>query len=296
MPDAPQSECRIRWLPSLCLLLIIGGGAATSSAFASDSSGQISSTDITQSVVSSLPKSQGQSADVVARLDLTRPFKTRTQWTFVAAILPGSHFSGAGAGPVDGGALAQCFVDNLTPHCTYAKPKNDSDWFSTPIELYSAQIVFRRANSTSPLLMITTGSARGGNGSHAIFTQLFTYDRRSNKFQSVFSNATGSNNNQETRFLERGPLHGDVIIADPTESAPFGYWISVYVWTGKDKYSQSTRYRSATHYGDGNHLAVIDSEMPEVLRRMGFWRAGDPLPAPPGCNRTTLRHGEEWCQ
>ena len=35
---------------------------------------------------------------------------------------------------------------------------------------------------------------------------------QSNEFRSVFSNsnATGSNNNQETRFIEQGPLRGDV--------------------------------------------------------------------------------------
>jgi hypothetical protein len=135
MPFALQSECRNRW-PSRCLLLFI---AATSAAAATESSGQISSADITQNVISSLPKSQGRSADIVAHLDLTRSFQTRTRWTFVAALLPGSHFSGAEPGPVDGGALAQCFVDNLMPHCTYGTPKKDFDWFSTPIELYSAQ-------------------------------------------------------------------------------------------------------------------------------------------------------------
>lgn len=293
MPDAHQSACRIRWLPLLCLLLSM---AATSAAVASESPRQFSVTDIMQNVISSLPKSKGQSANIVARLDLTRPFETRTQWTLVAAILPGSHFSGAAPGPVDGGALAQCFVDKLTPHCSYGTPKNDFDWFLTPIELYSARVVFRGANSTRPLLMITRGSAHGGDGSHAIFTDLFAYDRRLNEIRSVFSNVTGSNNNQKTRFIEEGPLCGDVVVDEPTSSAPFGYWISVYAWNAKSRYSLALRYRSATHYGDGNHLAVIDSEMAGIMRRMGLWRPGDPLPALPGCSHPSLLHGEEWCQ
>ncbi|HZT04752.1 MAG TPA: hypothetical protein VFA39_21055 [Steroidobacteraceae bacterium] len=292
--DSHPPEYRLQQLPLLCLLLLV---AVTSEALASESSRQISSMDITQSVASSLPKLQGRRADVIANLDLTRPFETRMQWTFVAAILPGSHFDGADAQRVDGGALAQCFVENLAPHCTYAMPKNDSDWFSTPIELYSAMVVFGGANNTRPLLLIKTGSAHGGDGSHSIYTEVFIYDRQSNKFRSVFSNATGSNNNQETRFIAQGPLRGDVIVADPTSSAPFGYWISVYSRDRKDGYScNPLRYRSATHYGDGNHLPVIDSEMPGILRRMGLWRPGDPLPAPPGCSRPVLRHGEEWCQ
>jgi hypothetical protein len=293
MPDAHQSESRLGQLPFVCLLLFI---AVTPRAVANESLGQISSTDITRSVVSSLPQLQGKSADVIAHMDLTQPFETQTQWTFVAAILPGSLFSGAEEQPVDGGELAECFIDKLASHCRY-KPQNDSDRYSTPIELYSAKVVFADANNTRPLLLIKTGSAHAANGGHSIFTELFTYDRQLNEFQSVFSNATSSNNNQETRFIEEGPLRGDVIVAVPTSSAPFGFWISVYAWNTKDGYSRSTlRYRSATHYGDGNPLAVIDSEMPGIFRRMGLWRPGDPLPAPPGCSRPVLRHGEQWCQ
>lgn len=292
--DPHRSECRLRQLPLLFVLFLI---AVTSEAPASDSSVRVSSRDIAQSVASSLPKMRGQSADVISSLDLTRPFQTRMQWTFVAAILPGSHFDGADGHPVDGGALAQCFVESLTPHCTYETPENDSDEVSVPIELYSAKVVFAGADNTRPLLLVQTGSAHGGDGGHSIYTELFTFDRQSNDFRSVFHNATGSNNNQETRFIEQGPLRGDVIVADPTSSAPFGYWISVYAGNRRDGYSRrALRYRSATRYGDGNHLAVIDSEMPGILRRMGLWKPGDPLPAPQVCGRPVLRHGEEWCE
>jgi hypothetical protein len=200
MPDTHQSECRRGQLPLLCLLLLI---AVISEGAATEFSGRISSTDIAQSVASSLPKSQGRSAEIIANLDLTRPFETQTPWTFVAAVLPGSHTDGADTYPVEGGPLAQCFVSSLTPRCTDV-PERDVDDFSTPIELYSARVVFRGANSISPLLLITTGSAHGGNGSHAIYTELFAYDRRLNEFQSVFSNITGSNNNQKTRLQELG--------------------------------------------------------------------------------------------
>lgn len=263
---------------------------------ANKSSEPISSTDVAQRVVSSLPNTQGRTANVIATLDLTRPFETHTPWTFAAAILPGSHFDGADDQPVDGGALARCFVDEFVTHCNYETPKSDSDWFSTPIELYSAKVVFAGSGNTRPLLLIKTGSAHGGNGSHGIYTELFTYDSQSNTFKAVFSNATGSNNSQETRFIEEGPLRGDVIVAEPTSSAPFVFWISVYARDAKDGFSRALRFRSVTHYGDGNHLAVIDSEMPGILRRMRLWRPGDPLPEPPGCSRPVLRHGEEWCQ
>ncbi|HEY1891151.1 MAG TPA: lysozyme inhibitor LprI family protein [Steroidobacteraceae bacterium] len=272
-------------------------GARLRAVASGESSGRIPSRYVAQSVVFSLPKLRGRSADVIANLELTRPFETPMQWTFVAAILPGSHFDGADAQPVDGGALAQCFVENLTAHCTYATQDSDSAGFLGPIKLYAAKVVFAGADNTRPLLLIKTGSTPGGDGRHLIYTELFAYDILTNKFESVFSNATSSNNNQETRFIEKGPLRGDVIVADPTASAPFGYWIYVYAGNRKYGYSRSVlQYRSATHYGDGNHLAVIDSEMPAVLRHMGLWRPGDPLPTTPGCSRPVLRHGEVWCE
>jgi hypothetical protein len=289
MLDAVGSECRLRQLPSLFMALLI---AVTAKAAESGPSGIISSREIDQSVTSSLPMLQGKSADVVASMDLTHPFKTRTQWTFVAAILPGSHIDGADTQPVEGGPLAQCFVNSLTPHCIHA-PKNDVDEFSTPIELYSASVVFRAANSTRPLLLITSGSAHGGNGSHSIYTELFAYDRWLDEFRSVFSNATGSNNNQGTRFVEEGPLRGDVIVDVPAGCC---YRIEVYRLGTSGPYASILGYRGHTVYGDGNPLSVSDSEMPEILRRLGLWHQGDALPIPhEGCS-PFMRRREEWCQ
>jgi hypothetical protein len=98
---------------------------------------------------------QGRSATVIANLDLTRPFETQ-----------------ADEQPVDGGALARCFVDESVSHCRYETPKDESDWFSTPIELYSVKVVFAGSDKTLPLLLIKTGSAHGGNGSHAIYERV----------------------------------------------------------------------------------------------------------------------------
>lgn len=222
----------------------------------------------------------------------------------MAATLPGSHFNASSGGMVDGGPLAQCFVNELVPHCAYAMPHNASrlSWFSIPLHFYSATVVFAGANHSRPLLLIRTAAAYGGDGSHAIFTELFRYDRRKNRFESVFSHSTGSNNNQETRFMEHGPLRGAVIVAEPTSTAPYAYWVSVYVRDKDGRYfDRAVRFRSATHYGDGNPLSVIDSEMPDILERLGKWMPGDPLPIPrrlpAACTpHFFLRHGEEWCR
>jgi hypothetical protein len=104
------------------------------------------------------------------------------------------------------------------------------------------------------------------------------------------------NNNQEIRYIAKGVLRGSVISADPTSDAPFGFWIIVNRSVASGVYKQVLRYRSATTYGDGNRLAVIDSEMPGIQRRLGLWRVGQPLPLPQsGCANAHMLHGALWC-
>jgi hypothetical protein len=272
-------------------------------ALANQATGKLLTQEIDRRMLASLPTWHGRSASIVDDLDLTFPFATQGQWTFVVARLPGSRLD-AFLEPVDGGSLAVCLVEQSTPHCKYTLPPSESSlsWFSVPVAFYSAQIVLPGLDRAHPLLLLSTGAASGANGGHAIYTQLFAYDRQRDQFESVFHNGVGSNNNQETRFVEHGPLRGDVIVAAPTESAPYGYWISVFPWNSSHPYSSiALRYRSGTRYGDGNPLPVIDSEMPNILKHLGQWKSGDRLPIPGrmpmDCTgHLYLRGGEEWCE
>src|SRR5262249_31002125 len=144
-----------------------------------------------------------------------------------------------------------------------------------------------------PLLMIKTGGESSGDGEHHIFTELFSYDRHLNEFKSVFSNATGSNNNQRSRFIDEGPLRGDVIVDEPEGCC---YRIEVYRPGASGRYASILSYRGHTRYGDGNPLSVSESEMPEILRRLGLWHKGDALPIPREWCTPVMRRGEEWCQ
>jgi hypothetical protein len=91
-----------------------------------------------------------------------------------------------------------------------------------------------------------------------------------------------------------------VIVVYPTEHAPYTYWVEVYRAGESGQYVRILRYRGRTGYGDGNQLAVADSEMPELLRHLGLWQPGDALPVavhlPQGCSHLFMGQGEEWCK
>jgi hypothetical protein len=167
-------------------------------------------------------------------------------------------------------------------------------------ELIASDVVFSGPGRTLPLLRIQACMNRGANGNCGVSTFLLSYDRKAEMFRVVFFNMMGRNNNQETRLVEKGPLLGSVIVTYPTNDAPFTYFVEVYRRISDGEYSRVLKYRGRTGYGDGNPLAVIDSEMPETLRRLGLWKTGDALPVPPsmpkGCKRLVIRKGVEWCE
>ena len=128
------------------------------------------------------------------------------------------------------------------------------------------------------------------------------YDRGADRFVRVFLNLTGRNNNQNTRFVESGPLQGDVIVDVPTENAPYGYWIEVYRANESDSTHRFSAIAVARITEMASPLAVADSEMPERLSYLGLWKPGDALPVPAhmpkGCThakRAPAKRGASDC-
>lgn len=109
---------------------------------------------------------------------------------------------------------------------------------------------------------------------------MLVYDPARDNFVPAYKKLVNSNSNQEVRYTADGPLTGAVIAAEPTADAPFGFWITVDRLGPSGDYKQVLRYRSTTRYGDGNALAVIDSEMPALMQKLGLWHAGMKLPVP----------------
>lgn len=293
-----QRAFRFNALPLCCAFLT----AVISPHFlGADKPKAIPGEEIDRSVITALSHQGVAKPKVLSHIDLTEPFGTVAQWTFVVV-------QDGGRPPTeleDHGPIFVCLVKASSPDCAlrfYQQVRNDMPWADTPYHLFASNIVYGGENKTRPYLFVKVcgAGAESGDGDCAIATALYMYDKGTDQFTRVFLNRTERNNNQDTRFVESGPLQGDVIVDDPTENAPYTYWIEVYRAGNSGQYDRILRYRAHTGYSDGNPLAVADSEMPEILRRLGLWQPGDALPVPAhlpkGCRDLFMRKGEEWCR
>jgi hypothetical protein len=212
---------------------------------------------------------------------------------------------GSGTG-YDHGAIAVCLVKGLVPTCTKKdgdEEGSDMAWASTLYILFNSKLVYAGGANTQPLLWIQTCSFPSVDGNCSKLTVVYDYDSKQDSFKAVFIHLSGSNNNQNARFMDTGPIRGDIVVDYPTDDAPYTYWIEVYRLGKTGQYEQALQYRGHTGYGDDNPLPVIYSEMPAILQHLGFWKPGDPLPIPTlpadsdiTCDHPVLRHGEEWCR
>lgn len=241
--------------------------------------------------------------NVIASIDLSKPFGTRSPWSFQATRGPdtkdvyGSPMPGIITLCLSGKDENICDPDLLTE---FAGDNSSDDpesktLFNEPHSLDDPQILYPEGKGHPPLLWVRTWSGSSVDGNTGILTQVLAYNRINNRFYEIYNHLTSSNNDQETRFINAGPLRGDIISVDPTENAPFAFWIVVNALTPSYKYHQVLRYRSTTRYGDNNMLSVIDSDMPNIQRRLGLWHPGLPLPAS-GCSKPQLTHDELWCR
>jgi hypothetical protein len=234
----------------------------------------------------------------LAPIDLSGPFGTRSPWRFTAtqgADIPDPFGEAEDKAP---GAIRLCVSNDGGRTCRpdlgnlLALP-SARDSYAEPHFLNDARIV--QPDAHRKLLLLQVASLHGGNGDQRVATAVLAYDRAADGFVTVYRKQTGRNNNQEIRYIADGPLQGAMISAEPTKDAPFGFWVTVSKLAGAD-YSQVLKYRSATRYGDGNSLAVIDSEMPNIQQRLGLWHPSAKLPLPHGpCRNPRLVRGALWC-
>jgi hypothetical protein len=256
--------------------------------------------DIEQRVLETVHELYGGTSVVRDYLSLTEPFKASSRWELVATKETNLQDE-----LIDPNPVTICFVRSDVPDCSEKRLFPISDGIADNQgrlfhDFLEARVVYASADRSAPLLLLKACSMAGFNGNCGIYTFLFAYDHSRDHFYLAFNDIVPRNLNGTTRFVEAGPLRGDVVSATPTSNAPYGYFVSVYRSDESGHYVQILRYRSKTHYNDGNRLSVVDSDMPEILFRLGLWKPGDPLPIPfvkpDNCTKLSLIKGEEWCQ
>jgi hypothetical protein len=234
---------------------------------------------------------------LISSIDLSQSLGAKSGWRFIALQGPDTTDPAMGD-PVpgkirlcvthDGGASCFPGLDHVLSLST------GDDEYSDPHYLIEAQIVRPRAER--PLLLMQVASKHSIDGDQRLAAVALAYDPAQDNFTLVYEKRTGRNNNQEIRYIADGSLMGAIISAEPTEDAPFGFWIIVDRLGPTGGYKQVLRYRSATRYNDGNSLAVIDSEMPDILQKLSLWHTGMKLPLPAGeCAKPRLIGQELWC-
>lgn len=288
-----------RQITSLALLCAFLGGVLTPPPSGAETPQAISAAQIDKSALAALSRQHLTKPEVISHLDLTKPFRTAVQWTLVVV----EDMARPSDAQEDHGPIVVCLVQSATLDCAqhfYEPVPGETPEYPAPYHLFASRVVYAGSDDSGPLLLVQVCTAEMFDGNCGIATVLYRYDSPTNRFVRVFLNVTGRNNNEATRFVETGSLQGDVIVDYPTEHAPYTYWIEIYRAQPSGQYQRILRYRGHTGYSDGNPLAVADSEMPEILRHLGFWKPGDVLPAPAhlprGCSHLYMRADEEWCK
>jgi len=234
--------------------------------------------------------------------DLTKPFHTPERWTLVQTQGPADDSS-------DGGGIELCFLKRHEPSCqaalipTGVALTENSPSFSPPAggpynQPGNVTFVQPAKPSLGPLLEFTPYEFNGGPGA-PFGLMIFAYNRKTDSFSLIFSGTSHGNVNAETRLIASGPLAGDVAADYPTSRWPYSYEITLYRLTAAENYIKVLDYKGKSKWDDGNSLAVIDAEMPEIEKRLDLWSDNQPLPRPPtvpaGCKLLEMRNGLEWC-
>jgi hypothetical protein len=223
-------------------------------------------------------------ATTIATADLTAPFHTSVSWRFVIRQDPPQD-TAIGTGP---GYLHFCFAKENASRCfDTSYPYN---------ALGSSNIENPTPTSREPLLVVVVDDQASPTGG-ARLTLIWAYNPKTDQFDQIFDAAVSKNTNGEIRVITSGPLAGYIVEAVAGGRPTYRYHITVYHLQGPG-FTRIFDYDGNSRYGDGNQMAVIDAEMPEILQRLKLWKRGDPLPLPARaqCNSLVMKHGVEWCE
>jgi hypothetical protein len=222
--------------------------------------------------------------ETISTTDLKERFRTRSNWLFLIRQGPPQD---RGAGDVVPGGLHFCFTNGSNQNC--------SDGGFSFNALDSSRVEYPTPGSRQPILvvrLIDHYSATGGGRS----TLIWTYNAATDQFEKVFGRSVSQNTNSEIRVITDGPLAGDIVTVVDGGRPAYRYHITVYRLDEAGT-RELLSYDGHSKYNDGNAMPVIDAEMPEIEKRLGLWKPGDPLPVPvrTQCRSLEMKHDVEWC-
>lgn len=249
-------------------------------------------------VAASAPTPQ---AKIIARINLSKPFHLPPGASFTATQGPQIASLWHPDDDLEPGRIQLCIKQRPSGPCS-PNLENELtlggkwDTFAETHFLETAELIRPRGPASNPALHLQFSSVHSGDGDQRRAVVILTYRPASRRFVVVYRKQIGNNHNEEVRYIRSGPLKGSIVAAISPYGPPFSYLIEVSQLTPDYRYRRVLRFRSATLYGDGNPLAVVDSEMPNILRRLGLWRPGQSLPLPASrCLRPHLVKAALWC-
>lgn len=201
------------------------------------------------------PAQDPMSYKIVSDTDLTTAFQTKSRWRVVVTQEPDYDDTPGISMP---GMLHLCFIHENNPRCPHVNGYNILD---------GMRIIPSNATLKLPLLVLTADAFSGGSGQPRL-TAIWEYRSNIDRFEKIFENETGQNHNEETRILTTGPLSGTVIVDLPTVCAPWPYQVIAFRLLKSGHYVNVLNYLGKTNVNDGDPRPVIDSEMPEIERRL----------------------------
>jgi len=221
-------------------------------------------------------------AKVLQTLYLSKAFKTGADWAVTVTR------DNQGSSDLGGPFFHVCFLRNgKTAWC-------EADYYNGGAEVF----IVHPKSSMNPILVMKAAYIPGGSGV-PVDTVVWGYQAGNGMFRRIFPHSSNLSDNEEARVIAKGPLAGAIVVETPNPHWPYPYDITINRLSSAGGYGAILRYKSITRFADGNRLAVIDAEMPEIERRLNLRKPNDPLPRPlylaSHCKTPMLRKGAEWC-
>lgn len=165
---------------------------------------------------------------MIASIDLAGAVHTRSGWRLtITQAPPIANPFGSGDDQVPG-AVTLCLHKAASGPCdpqlqNRLYDSSDTALFAERHYLNRAAVVHPRGRSGASLLLVSTASLHSGDGDQAVMTQALRYQPGPDRFVRAYEHWMGTNKNQEVRYIESGPLAGDIVAVDRAESVPLAY-------------------------------------------------------------------------